>query len=214
MPGLLRGVARTAVIAGTATHVSNNVSRRQQNRWADQSASPQQQEAPAPETAVDPYIEIEKLGQLKSDGLITRSSVQQRWATTVALLVSTTLIWYFVRRNTRTESYYRVLTYCLITVDILFAAYFIYLDRGMASRNVVLFGVPLATAALLNSRAALFATAALCTAAYVFAATKYFYDYFNEGYKAELYGVLFLYSACMFVVAAILWAIIRYQKLS
>jgi len=33
MPGLLRGVARTAVIAGTATHVSNNVSRRQAARW-------------------------------------------------------------------------------------------------------------------------------------------------------------------------------------
>src|SRR4029078_8064462 len=36
MPGLLRGVARTAVIAGTATHVSNNVSRRQSQRWAEQ----------------------------------------------------------------------------------------------------------------------------------------------------------------------------------
>jgi len=33
--GLLRGVARTAVVAGTATAVSNNVSRRQQNRWAE-----------------------------------------------------------------------------------------------------------------------------------------------------------------------------------
>src|SRR5215211_2769005 len=36
MPGLLRGVARTAVIAGTATAVSNRVSRRQANRWAAQ----------------------------------------------------------------------------------------------------------------------------------------------------------------------------------
>ena len=36
MPGLLRGVARTAVIAGTATSVSNRVSRRQANRWAGQ----------------------------------------------------------------------------------------------------------------------------------------------------------------------------------
>jgi hypothetical protein len=35
MPGLIRGVARTAVIAGTATHVSNNVSRRQQQKWSD-----------------------------------------------------------------------------------------------------------------------------------------------------------------------------------
>jgi hypothetical protein len=36
MPGLLRGVARTAVVAGTATAVSNRVSRRQLNRWSDQ----------------------------------------------------------------------------------------------------------------------------------------------------------------------------------
>ena len=55
MPGLLRAVGRTAVIAGTATHVSNNVSRRQQNRWAekdqqayDAQASEQQQYAPPP----------------------------------------------------------------------------------------------------------------------------------------------------------------------
>jgi hypothetical protein len=46
--GLIRGVARTAVIAGTATAVSNNVSRRQQRRWADQEAEQQ----PAPTYAV------------------------------------------------------------------------------------------------------------------------------------------------------------------
>ena len=38
MPGLLRGMARTAVVAGTATAVSNRVSRRQANRWSNQSA--------------------------------------------------------------------------------------------------------------------------------------------------------------------------------
>jgi hypothetical protein len=36
MPGLLRGIARTAVVAGTATAVSNRVSRRQARRWSDQ----------------------------------------------------------------------------------------------------------------------------------------------------------------------------------
>ena len=43
MPGLIRGVARTAVIAGTATAVSNRVSRRQAGRWAAQ----EQQQAPS-----------------------------------------------------------------------------------------------------------------------------------------------------------------------
>ena len=44
MPGLLRGMARTAVIAGTATSVSNRVSRRQANRWAQQDAAAYPQE--------------------------------------------------------------------------------------------------------------------------------------------------------------------------
>lgn len=45
--GLVRGMARTAVVAGTATAVSNRVSRRQANRWAAQEAPPQQyQQAP------------------------------------------------------------------------------------------------------------------------------------------------------------------------
>ncbi|MFW0793549.1 SHOCT domain-containing protein [Gordonia sp. CPCC 205515] len=43
MPGLLRGIARTAVIAGTATSVSNRVSRRQGERWAREQYYPQAQ---------------------------------------------------------------------------------------------------------------------------------------------------------------------------
>lgn len=77
MPGLLRGVARTAVISGTATAVSNNVSRRQAERWQRQEMeqAPQQYAAPAPEVApapaVDPIEQLEKLGQLKAQGLLT-----------------------------------------------------------------------------------------------------------------------------------------------
>lgn len=77
MPGLLRGVARTAVISGTATAVSNNVSRRQAERWQRQEMeqAPQQYAAPAPNAApaptVDPIEQLEKLGQLKAQGLLT-----------------------------------------------------------------------------------------------------------------------------------------------
>lgn len=51
MPGLLRGIARTAVIAGTATAVSNRVSRRQLNRWSrqDEQYTQQQQQQPPPQ---------------------------------------------------------------------------------------------------------------------------------------------------------------------
>ena len=75
MPGLLRGVARTAVIAGTATHVSNNVSRRQAQRWAADEPQQQYQEAPAAPAAPsqdEVYVQLEKLGQLKADGILTQ----------------------------------------------------------------------------------------------------------------------------------------------
>lgn len=82
MPGLLRGVARTAVIAGTATHVSNNVSRRQAQRWAEQGqAQPgymapvqEQQYAPPPAAppAEDPQIaKLKELGSLHEQGILT-----------------------------------------------------------------------------------------------------------------------------------------------
>jgi hypothetical protein len=66
-------MARTAVIAGTATHVSNNVSRRQAQRWA--ADQPQQVEsAPQAEqsNSDDVYMELQKLGQLKDQGIITQ----------------------------------------------------------------------------------------------------------------------------------------------
>ena len=74
MPGLLRGMARTAVIAGTATHVSNNVSRRQAARWNNQA---QEQAAPVaaeqPEDSVnDQMAQLQQLGSLRDQGILTQ----------------------------------------------------------------------------------------------------------------------------------------------
>ncbi|MEU9303848.1 SHOCT domain-containing protein [Streptomyces sp. NPDC048269] len=87
MPGLLRGIARTAVVAGTATAVSNRVSRRQAGRWAQQDAGVQQgyeqpQQAPpppptppqaaAPEDPMSTKIEqLKELGDLRAQGVLT-----------------------------------------------------------------------------------------------------------------------------------------------
>jgi membrane protease subunit (stomatin/prohibitin family) len=68
MPGLLRGVARTAVIAGTATHVSNNVSRRQANRWAAE----EQAQAPQAPPQDDTTAQLQQLAQLKDQGILTQ----------------------------------------------------------------------------------------------------------------------------------------------
>ncbi len=77
MPGLLRGVARTAVIAGTATTVSNRVSRRQGQRWAAQEeqqvAAQPVPAAPAPQPAGEQSTidQLKELGQLKEQGILT-----------------------------------------------------------------------------------------------------------------------------------------------
>ena len=76
---LLRGIARTAAIAGTATAVSNRVSRRQQNRWAQQNeeqyAQQQPQYAPPqqPTPAPDPIAQLKDLAELKSQGILTEA---------------------------------------------------------------------------------------------------------------------------------------------
>jgi Short C-terminal domain/Domain of unknwon function (DUF3824) len=89
MPGLMRGVARTAVVAGTATAVSNRVSRRQANRWADQEQAQNAQQAqyapqpqyyeqappppppPPPAAAPDPIAQLKQLAELRDQGILT-----------------------------------------------------------------------------------------------------------------------------------------------
>jgi putative oligomerization/nucleic acid binding protein len=78
MPGLLRGVARTAMIAGTATAVSNRVSRRQGQRWATQEEQqyaqqqPQQAAPAAPVAGESSTIDqLKELAELKSQGILT-----------------------------------------------------------------------------------------------------------------------------------------------
>lgn len=78
MPGLLRGVARTAVVAGTATAVSNRVSRRQATKWAGQDAQAQEQyqqpvAQPPADNTNDQIAELQQLAQLKDQGILTQA---------------------------------------------------------------------------------------------------------------------------------------------
>ena len=95
MPGLLRGVARTAVIAGTATSVSNRVSRRQGQRWARQeqeeyARAQQQQAAPPPPPpprssgGVDRLEALKQLGELKAQGVLTEAEFEAEKARILA----------------------------------------------------------------------------------------------------------------------------------
>jgi hypothetical protein len=92
MPGLLRGVARTAVVAGTATAVSNRVSRRQANRWAqqdDQQYAQQQYEQqqysqPPPAAPPDTVTQLKQLAELKSQGILTEAEFEAQKAKVLA----------------------------------------------------------------------------------------------------------------------------------
>ena len=82
---LLRGVARTAVIAGTATAVSNRVSRRQANRWAQEEEAQYQEPAPmAAEPAPDPLEQLKQLGELKAAGVLTEAEFEAQKAKILA----------------------------------------------------------------------------------------------------------------------------------
>jgi hypothetical protein len=89
MPGLLRGIARTAVVAGTATAVSNRVSRRQANRWAQQEeqqyAQPQYDQAPpAPAAAPDTVSQLKELADLRAQGILTDAEFEAQKAKILA----------------------------------------------------------------------------------------------------------------------------------
>jgi Short C-terminal domain len=90
--GLIGGMARTAVVAGTATAVSNRVSRRQANRWAAQEQQQPDQQQPPPQAYAPPPQEyapqppappaadqpdmleqLQKLGELRAAGVLTEA---------------------------------------------------------------------------------------------------------------------------------------------
>jgi putative oligomerization/nucleic acid binding protein len=83
MPGLLRMATRTAVVAGTATAVSNRVSRRQANRWSQQEEDQYaQQQAPPPAAAPAPdtVTQLKELADLKSQGILTDAEFEAQKA--------------------------------------------------------------------------------------------------------------------------------------
>jgi Short C-terminal domain len=91
MPGLLRGIARTAVVAGTASAVGGRVRHRQDQKWAAQEA-PQAAPAPAYEApeqrsappAPDRLQQLKDLGELKAQGVLTEEEFAREKAKILA----------------------------------------------------------------------------------------------------------------------------------
>jgi hypothetical protein len=86
---MMRRVARTAVVAGTATAVSNRVSRRQANRWQDQAEAEQAaayQPPPEPQGSSqdDKLDQLKQLGELKTAGVLTDAEFEAQKAQILA----------------------------------------------------------------------------------------------------------------------------------
>lgn len=89
MPRMMRRVARTAVVAGTATAVSGRVSRRQANRWSEQSEAQatEQQPPPSPQAQAstdDKLAQLKELGELKDGGVLTEAEFEAQKAKILA----------------------------------------------------------------------------------------------------------------------------------
>ena len=90
--GLLRGLVRTAVVAGSATAVSGRVSHRQAGRWADQDQEPAEQDESAdqdepieqPDDMSSKLAQLKQLGELKDSGVLTAAEFEQQKAQILA----------------------------------------------------------------------------------------------------------------------------------
>ena len=85
MPGLLRGIARTAVVAGTATAVSGRVQERQARRWGREEPAYEEPPPPAPAApAADPIQQLKDLADLKAQGVLNDSEFEAQKARILA----------------------------------------------------------------------------------------------------------------------------------
>jgi putative oligomerization/nucleic acid binding protein len=86
MPGLLRGIGRTAVVAGTATAVGGRVRRRQERRWSEQEAPVQAPPAVPPSAAggASTFDQLKQLGELKDQGVLTEQEFADQKAKLLA----------------------------------------------------------------------------------------------------------------------------------
>ncbi len=141
--------------------------------------------------------------------LIEPEAVLDRWFVISVLLLINGFIWYFVKSKSGNIIPYKALLLAMMLADWTLASFIVYSTRGMASRAVLLFIVPIIISGLLKSKSALYAAAIASIAIYSLTCVAYFTWNFNEGYKVELYGEVGFYSAMFLVIAALLSTILH-----
>lgn len=140
--------------------------------------------------------------------LITPEIVLKRWLATSVLIIVASMCWYIARLSDTPKEIHRI-AWVLIATDIALASFYVYTTRGMASRAVILFVIPILVASVLAKKGMVYLTAVASVVAYSVTAVAYFVLNFNEGYKLELYGELGFYSALLLSIGAIAWNAVR-----
>lgn len=141
--------------------------------------------------------------------LITHEVVAQRWTYGGLLAALVCIIWFIIKRYANSPALITLLAYLLVIADIAFAAINVYTQRGMASKAVMLFVIPLLLASKLRERSTILVTAGLSVIAYTIVAVRYFHLHYGEGFRVELYGEVFFYSALIIIIAGILLPVRR-----
>jgi hypothetical protein len=141
--------------------------------------------------------------------LYTHEATSQLWTAGGILLGVTALLWFISRLNSKNYWFYIAIVLVMIVADIIFASYLVWWQRGLYSKAIMLYTVPIVSAATLRSRSLLLATTTLCAAAYSTVSVRYFFAYYGLGYRVELWGTIGFFSAMLFVLALLLMIIIR-----
>lgn len=140
--------------------------------------------------------------------LITPDMVLKRWIFSGVLLLGAAICWYLARLN-NTRTVIRNLAWFLISIDLIFASFSVYTQRGMASKAVLLFILPIIVAATTRRLGMIMITAAASAIIYTTTAVAYFVINFNEGYKIELYGEIGFYASAILAFGWMMWALVR-----
>lgn len=141
--------------------------------------------------------------------LFVHTDINNRWMAATILLIINTVIWYVARIKFGSSSVYVLLILLLCVADIVFASYNTYWERGLASKAVALYAIPIISSASLRSRSSLLGVTTLCVAAYSMTVMRYYNLHYGESLRVELYGYVGFYCAVFFILAGLLLVLIQ-----
>lgn len=147
-----------------------------------------------------------------SSRLFAPETILNRWKYLLGILLITTVVWLISNLFTINNIKINLLVGLLIITDIIVVSLIIYTERGMASSAVIFYSLPLLSAALTNKKPILTSTALFCISSYAYITIKYFVDYFNEGYKVQLYSSIGLHGSFILIMAYLLSVFIERER--